>query len=850
MSFQQHGTSQPTVRSSSQATDFSLSSPALAADSFTAAAAHSSVPLAPVPSMSLRSNSLPDLPSLLPLSPSSSSSPASHESAMSSDDTALAVLASAAAATPLTSHQRQLARNALLLGISKASSLRSSSTVVRFSLDTMNSLVPGPARRMAVGSWMEYGEPMLKRIDERLDDAVNAIANATSGLQHVYAYNPAAAAAAAGASSQASALVEQHMEHEPFSASSHSSTSSSLSHDSLSASQQLVPVPSPTASSLYAAYWERLKSKFISSHWYTKVDHILLQNSVVHAFTHHLLHPAEVFFATVTEEFLASQQSQEEFLASLQQRVGPAWDERLAPLAKGFYTTAKAVSAVVGAGRFVGGVMQLGKMRVDGVMEDLLKQWDRVLGLGDDMMDRYLPEVEGGEEVKRIESGRMEDDERDEKKQTSEDSQTSQQERWEQRVDASVATTEDDAASVPSAASSSYLHRPLNDEGPRLRRSGKKRSSEHLDRYEQENESLYTDDSDDEVKDAHDSPYDALSSSLALTALPSHPDRTGQVLITKFGKRLRQRMPTALSPPLSLASFSSDLKQRLIESSWFTLVDDILMQNALVKALAAFVRPAEHFFQTSLLLWSSQQADDIKMLEAATDDAQEDGRDAEETMEGLAGESAEDERLRLEKSGMEDEGKEASSSAHGRSGEEGDSGGAMQLDNSSPESSPAPPFVTPTFSSSLFTTVNPAASFSSSPLPAPRTSHTLASQQSASHSMSASLPVSSQIQFTTSAFPATATATATRSPPSAASIQPLSSTSPTFIPRVFPPSPSSFLHPANISPSTALSSTDPVFDDFAFHLRERLGGSWDDRLYQPTRSFYQTAQSIRPKPTA
>ena len=835
-----------------------LSSPATVS-----AADLASMEPAPLPSMSLRSNSLPDLPSSIAFF--NPASPLPHDPLVSSDDTALTVLSSLTAPNaPLTSHQRQLARTALLLGLSKASSLRSSSTVLRFSLDTMNSLVPGPARRMAVGGWMEYGEPMLKRIDERLDEAVNAIANATSGLQHVYAYNPAASAAT-GTGSHMNPY-QQRMEHEPPSVSSHESSASAISFDdSSSASQLLVPISatsSPTASSLYAAYWERLKSKFVSSHWYTKVDHILLQNSVVHAFTHHLLHPAEVFFATVTEEFLASQQSQEDFLASLQQRVGPAWDERLAPLAKGFYTTAKAVSAVVGAGRFVGGVMQLGKMRVDGVMEDLLKQWDRVLGLGDDMMDRYLPEVEGENDMKRLESGRMDEDEDDElegeermqssKEEKHESEHVLPCERWHSRSDHSVASTEDDAASVLSAASSPYLPRPPRDEGPRLRRSGKKRSSQHLDRYEQqEHDSIQTDDSDEAEDEFELDSYNTLSSSLTLPSLPSHPDRTGQVLITKFGKRLRQRIPSSLSlhpsSSLSLASFSTDLKQRLMESSWFTLVDDILMQNALVKALAAFVRPAEHFFQTSLQLWSSQRVDDMKrLLEAAVDDSEDIAKEhAEEQAD-----QARVEEERVGEAGMEEveESQDGdATAAEPRNGEE--SSRAMQWEHSPPHSSAPLVVAAPIFSPSLFTTVNPAASFSLSPLPATHSNHTLTSHSSASQAMSATLPSSSLAAYTSAFLPATTTAT---QPPSLsfAAQQHLSSTASTFLPRIIPPSPASFVSTSTLSPTSSSLSADPVFDDFAFHLRERLGGSWDDRLYQPTRSFYQTAQSIRPKPTA
>lgn len=55
-------------------------------------------------------------------------------------------------------------------------------------------------------------------------------------------------------------------------------------------------------------------------------------------------------------------------------------DDRLAPLSRVFYTTAKAVTGVVGAGKFVGGALQLGKARVHNVIEQLMHRWEQVLG--------------------------------------------------------------------------------------------------------------------------------------------------------------------------------------------------------------------------------------------------------------------------------------------------------------------------------------------------------------------------------------------------------------------------------------------------------------------------------------
>ena len=355
--------------------------------------------------------------------------------------------------------------------------------------------------------------------------------------------------------------------------------------------------------------------------------------------------------------------------------------------------------------------------------------------------------------------------------------------------------------------------------GLRLRRSGKKRSSDHFDRYEQdEHESVYTDDSD-EAENEHDS-YNPLSSSLTVPPLPSHPDRTGQVLITKFGKRLRQRIPSALSlhpsstflSPLSLASFSSDLKQRLMESSWFTLVDDILMQNALVKALAAFVRPAEHFFQTSLQLWSSQRVEDIKRLEAALEDNLID-------VEGEEGEVEDGhvEDARISEVGMDEVEETKAASVTERRTDEVESSRAMQLENNSPHSSTSP-LTVPTFSPSLFTTVNPAASFSSSPLPSTHANH--ANHISTSHPSTCSIHVrySDHTRPPSSHTSAYTSQPSVRPPPLAPShllasvfirrqhsSRVVQSTSSTFLPRIIPPSPTSFLSTSTLSPSSSLT---------------------------------------------
>ena len=843
--------------------------------------------------MSQRSNSLPSLP-FLPASPSPLPA-ASELLPLSSDDTSVALLSSSPSASSLPSsqQQRQLARNALLLVSSKASHLisstRASNSVVRFSLDTVSRLVPGSARDFTARRWSAYGEPMLRRIDERLDEAVTAIASATSGLQQVYGagmqQSEHDAAAAAAQRLRLVPLVSSSSA--VFDAAAALPPSASASSVSEGALISLPPSSLSGGSSLSALYWDRLKSKFVSSRWYAAVDSILMQNSILLAFTHHLLHPAEAFFNTVTEEFL-SHQSQDEFLSALEARVGPAWDERLAPLARGFYTTARAVSAVVGAGKFVGGVMQLGKMRVDGVMEDLLKQWDRVLGLGDDIMDRWLPEKEEADmDRKQIESGQRED-EADDNMQLQQQHQGAElrREQEEMKLDAagsgqwhraetvdsgfdsdhpsspslSELESSPDGSPLQPPALSDSIFRPVTGAtavtGLRLR-SNKKRSSEQLDRYADVfGEEAAVSEAPAAAAAASAVGGAVLSSSLlAVSPLSaSHPDRTGQVLMTKFGKRLRQRMPAipamsslSLSSSSSLlSSFTSDLKQRLMDSSWFTLVDEILMQNALVQALAAFVRPAEHFFNTSLQLFTThnqERVGEIRRLEAAAAIEDEDEQQTQRKEAGAARmEEEEDDDADAEEEDDED-------AAEDEDEDDGDDDPQyempaaeraatelleekMQLLSSDSDSS-----LSTDFNSRQLPPPHPVALLSFPSLTTVPTSTVTA--VSASSLFSASSPI-------LSAAPATAS-------PSTASSSAGSASSSLLLPRIIPPSPSSFLSVSTLSPSLSPSS-DPVIDDFVFHLRERLGGSWDDRLYQPARSFYQAAQStwqpVRPKSSA
>jgi hypothetical protein len=448
----------------------------------------------------------------------------------------------------------------------RAAALANSNMVTRFGVGTVSKLTPNAVKHYTLNQLNYYGNPLLEKIDQKLDQTMNLVQNVANFYNTTAVNNKAA--------------------EDEDSAFHHNNT--------------LVAV-SDSSSSAYYQYWERLKASFVASHWYSKVDEILLQNSVVRSFTAKMIRPAEVFYNTITEEFLSNGANQEQFLLHLKQRVGPAWDDRLAPLAKGFYSTARAVSAIVGAGRFVGGALQLGKAKVNDAIDDLLLQWERVLGSADYMMERYLPEIpqrqllacsadtnnnNNNQLIKVTDSVDLEDSlslssdaeydySSDEENTVMNDNNLSQ----------STVVSPSDLSSAPSETSEASSWN-----------AGKKRV------YTADN-CLMLDDEDESL--------DPSSHQLILAPADEQPHdiRSGRVLVTKFGKRIKQRIPaipTMRDVSFNVQNWGEQLKLQLQQSSWFQSVDGILMENPLVKAFANLVQPAEHFFNTSLHLFQTR----------------------------------------------------------------------------------------------------------------------------------------------------------------------------------------------------------------------------------------------------
>jgi len=276
-----------------------------------------------------------------------------------------------------------------------------------------------------------------------------------------------------------------------------------------------------------------------------------MQNTMVQAVTQKVYQPAEVFYNTVTEEFVANA-SIEQYLDSLTERMGPAWDDRLIPLARAFYTTAKAVTAIVGAGRFMGGAIQLGKSRIHNAIDDLLTRWDRVLGVTDDMLDQWLPEKERKErklKKKQIKKG----EEKGEEEETEEE-------------------TEEEVG-----------------------------EEQELGIFSME------EDEEGESKDSEENPEETS----LVKKRPSSEVLLGGGAPFTLTKRIRQQVSSSLtglghltSLPWSMISqLGFELRQQLSQGSpsWFANVNEVLLQNAVVRAISqGVIQPAEHFFNTSM----------------------------------------------------------------------------------------------------------------------------------------------------------------------------------------------------------------------------------------------------------
>ena len=288
-----------------------------------------------------------------------------------------------------------------------------------------------------------------------------------------------------------------------------------------------------------------------------------------------------------------------------------------------------------GAGRFVGGVVQRGKDSVHHSIDQLMQRWEQVLGRGDAYVDRWLPEREA-------QAALMPEDSRD-------------------AVAAAMALVAlegagsstpvkmEDAGLAPAAAASSSSHisppttpaafggsssssssrrgsyaaaaaagagagsNGASTPSPRMPR---KRAISALD--EPDGATAAQPDEDLTRAPGESASFaapDALpASSMALAlASSSHSNtvsptssHTVSDLTGKVTKRLRQRIPTlhSLTPSVVL-NWSDTVRSSLTAHRWFHEVDEILLQNSFVSALAHVMQPAQHFYDTAMRIFQT-----------------------------------------------------------------------------------------------------------------------------------------------------------------------------------------------------------------------------------------------------
>jgi len=74
--------------------------------------------------------------------------------------------------------------------------------------------------------------------------------------------------------------------------------------------------------------------------WFTQVNDVLLQNTVVRALSQGVMRPPEHFFNTAMVLFRSYYTEIDIFLIQLKQKLGSTWDDRLEVYSKSFFTLA------------------------------------------------------------------------------------------------------------------------------------------------------------------------------------------------------------------------------------------------------------------------------------------------------------------------------------------------------------------------------------------------------------------------------------------------------------------------------------------------------------------------------
>merc|ERR1712137_1133278 len=365
-------------------------------------------------------------------------------------------------------------------------------------------------------------------------------------------------------------------------------------------------------------HWESLKSRFVQTQWFGKVNEILLQNQMVQRVrsevNDQVVTPAEQFFSTAIQVFMQNDTDFDTFLAQMKFKMGATWDDRLTAPARAFFATAKTSKTLVGAGRFFEGAYLLGKQRVNSAIDDIIASFNHMLIKADSAVDHYLPDTTGDaadmdSEINDDDLLLYDDDDEDEDFDEDEDYDDGEDEFYDPMdLDVNEDTEQypfqsDSKTSsgtvTPNDMSISTTSKPAamdtGVDSPYTREIGGTDVSEDED-APTEDVKAYTARMVDVEEGSHvDTDRDSTNSELGKKRARS----VGSV-VNKVAKRVRQRIPLVRELP-------TQVKTKLQDSSWFSHVDSILAQNTMVQLMqkqmmAAFsrvVRPAEHFFNTA-----------------------------------------------------------------------------------------------------------------------------------------------------------------------------------------------------------------------------------------------------------
>lgn len=285
-----------------------------------------------------------------------------------------------------------------------------------------------------------------------------------------------------------------------------------------------------------------------------------------------------------------------------------------------------------GAGRFVGGVVQRGKDSVHHSIDQLMQRWEQVLGRGDAYVDRWLPERE-------TQAALMPEENRDAvaaamalvalegagpsatvkmedaavpSAAAAAPSSSSHNSPATSSISASTSRRGSYAAAAAAGAGASGASTP----SPRMPR---KRAISALDEPDGASAADHADDDlsrasgDAAGRFAASDALPASSMALALSTSsngnavsPTSSVHTVSDLTGKVTKRLRQRIPTlhSLTPSLVL-NWSDTVRSSLTAHRWFHEVDEILLQNSFVSALAHVMQPAQHFYDTAMRIFQT-----------------------------------------------------------------------------------------------------------------------------------------------------------------------------------------------------------------------------------------------------